>query len=163
MMSHPMHGMHHLSHCPPQLIVCFMLCSIALHPAPCAISPAVTTQNKHHLPPRPQPRPILALPGLDWQARREVVDLLHQLKKECTLLVVSHDIREVMGHTTPHHTQLVTSPAAHPPHQLHSLTVCEWPRHLCAPLHTCLAHRVFVHRPTSLALRSTPWWTAHGP
>jgi len=35
------------------------------------------------------------LAGLDWQARREVVELLARLKKECTLLVVSHDIREI--------------------------------------------------------------------
>lgn len=35
------------------------------------------------------------LAGLDWRARREVVGLLKELKKECTLLVVSHDLAEV--------------------------------------------------------------------
>jgi energy-coupling factor transporter ATP-binding protein EcfA2 len=35
------------------------------------------------------------LAGLDWKARQEVVALLKLLKKECTLLVVSHDLREV--------------------------------------------------------------------
>jgi energy-coupling factor transporter ATP-binding protein EcfA2 len=35
------------------------------------------------------------LAGLDWKARQEVVALLRVLKKECTLLVVSHDLREV--------------------------------------------------------------------
>ena len=33
--------------------------------------------------------------GLDWQSRAEVASLLSALKKECTLLVVSHDLQEV--------------------------------------------------------------------
>ncbi|GFH13048.1 ABC transporter domain-containing protein, partial [Haematococcus lacustris] len=33
--------------------------------------------------------------GLDWRARREVVELLGRLKQECSLLVVSHDLREL--------------------------------------------------------------------
>jgi len=35
------------------------------------------------------------LAGLDWKARAEVVQLLSAIKKECTLLVVSHDLREI--------------------------------------------------------------------
>jgi energy-coupling factor transporter ATP-binding protein EcfA2 len=35
------------------------------------------------------------LAGLDWRARRDVAALLGQLKRECTLLVVSHDLREL--------------------------------------------------------------------
>jgi len=35
------------------------------------------------------------LAGLDWQSRAEVTGLLSKLKQECTLLVVSHDLREV--------------------------------------------------------------------
>lgn len=35
------------------------------------------------------------LAGLDWRARAEVVALLRQLKTSCTLLVVSHDLREI--------------------------------------------------------------------
>uniref|UniRef100_A0A5B6ZJB3 Putative Non-intrinsic ABC protein 14 n=1 Tax=Davidia involucrata TaxID=16924 RepID=A0A5B6ZJB3_DAVIN len=35
------------------------------------------------------------LAGLDWKARADVVKLLMHLKKELTLLVVSHDLREL--------------------------------------------------------------------
>jgi len=35
------------------------------------------------------------LAGLDWQARLEVVELLQRLKQDCSLVVVSHDLREV--------------------------------------------------------------------
>ncbi|CAA2960350.1 ABC transporter I family member 11, chloroplastic [Olea europaea subsp. europaea] len=35
------------------------------------------------------------LAGLDWKARGDVVKLLKNLKKELTLLVVSHDLREL--------------------------------------------------------------------
>jgi len=35
------------------------------------------------------------LAGLDWRARIEVADTLKQLKSECTILVVSHDLREL--------------------------------------------------------------------
>ena len=35
------------------------------------------------------------LAGLDWRARLEVAGVLQQLKKECTILVVSHDLREL--------------------------------------------------------------------
>eukprot|EP00798_Chlamydomonas_sp_ICE-L_P026827 gene26827-4422_t len=35
------------------------------------------------------------LAGLDWQARAEVASLLKELKKQCALLVVSHDLREL--------------------------------------------------------------------
>jgi energy-coupling factor transporter ATP-binding protein EcfA2 len=35
------------------------------------------------------------LAGLDWRARGEVVRLLAALKAECTVLVVSHDLREL--------------------------------------------------------------------
>jgi len=35
------------------------------------------------------------LAGLDWRARQEVVALLRLVKRECTVLVVSHDLREV--------------------------------------------------------------------
>ena len=35
------------------------------------------------------------LAGLDWQARMEVAATLQLLKKECTILVVSHDLREL--------------------------------------------------------------------
>ncbi|KAI8533394.1 hypothetical protein RHMOL_Rhmol10G0006000 [Rhododendron molle] len=35
------------------------------------------------------------LAGLDWKARADVVKLLKQLKKELTLLVVSHDLKEL--------------------------------------------------------------------
>ncbi len=45
------------------------------------------------------------LAGLDWRARLEVADTLKHLKKECTILVVSHDLREL--------TPLVIT-AAHP-------------------------------------------------
>lgn len=44
---------------------------------------------------KPTPLHLHAAAGLDWQARQEVVELLARLKKECTLLVVSHDLREV--------------------------------------------------------------------
>lgn len=33
--------------------------------------------------------------GLDWKARAEIIQLLHKLKKSCTLVVVSHDLREI--------------------------------------------------------------------
>lgn len=35
------------------------------------------------------------LAGLDWRARNEVVAILRRLKQTCTLLVVSHDLREI--------------------------------------------------------------------
>lgn len=35
------------------------------------------------------------LAGLDWKARADVVKLLEDLKKEVTVLVVSHDIKEL--------------------------------------------------------------------
>ena len=35
------------------------------------------------------------LAGLDWRARMEVAETLKLLKKECTILVVSHDLREL--------------------------------------------------------------------
>ncbi|KAG0591782.1 hypothetical protein KC19_1G201400 [Ceratodon purpureus] len=35
------------------------------------------------------------LAGLDWRARADVVKLLWGLKKECTLIVVSHDLKEL--------------------------------------------------------------------
>lgn len=35
------------------------------------------------------------LAGLDWKARADVVKLLKELKKELTLLVVSHDLKEL--------------------------------------------------------------------
>jgi energy-coupling factor transporter ATP-binding protein EcfA2 len=35
------------------------------------------------------------LAGLDWKSRAEVVQLLAKLKQQCTLLVVSHDLREI--------------------------------------------------------------------
>jgi energy-coupling factor transporter ATP-binding protein EcfA2 len=35
------------------------------------------------------------LAGLDWRARAEVVQLLARLKHQCSLLVVSHDLREI--------------------------------------------------------------------
>ena len=35
------------------------------------------------------------LAGLDWRARMEVAETLKQLKNECTILVVSHDLREL--------------------------------------------------------------------
>ena len=35
------------------------------------------------------------LAGLDWKARMEVADVLKDLKKNCTILVVSHDLREL--------------------------------------------------------------------
>ncbi|KAJ6801480.1 ABC transporter I family member 11, chloroplastic isoform X2 [Iris pallida] len=35
------------------------------------------------------------LAGLDWKARADVVKLLKNLKKELTLLVVSHDLKEL--------------------------------------------------------------------
>ncbi|KAF3793500.1 ABC transporter I family member 11 [Nymphaea thermarum] len=35
------------------------------------------------------------LAGLDWQARADVVKLLKNLKKELTILVVSHDLKEL--------------------------------------------------------------------
>jgi energy-coupling factor transporter ATP-binding protein EcfA2 len=35
------------------------------------------------------------LAGLDWKARADVAKLLKHLKKELTLLVVSHDLREL--------------------------------------------------------------------
>ena len=35
------------------------------------------------------------LSGLDWRARAEVVELLAKVKERCTLLVVSHDLREI--------------------------------------------------------------------
>jgi energy-coupling factor transporter ATP-binding protein EcfA2 len=35
------------------------------------------------------------LSGLDWRARAEVVALLAAVKRRCTLLVVSHDLREL--------------------------------------------------------------------
>lgn len=36
------------------------------------------------------------LAGLDWKARADVVKLLKQLKKELTILVVSHDLKELL-------------------------------------------------------------------
>ncbi|KNA02692.1 hypothetical protein SOVF_216270 [Spinacia oleracea] len=35
------------------------------------------------------------LAGLDWKARADVAKLLKSLKKELTLLVVSHDLKEL--------------------------------------------------------------------
>ena len=35
------------------------------------------------------------LAGLDWRARAELADTLKRLKSECTILVVSHDLREL--------------------------------------------------------------------
>jgi energy-coupling factor transporter ATP-binding protein EcfA2 len=35
------------------------------------------------------------LSGLDWRARAEVVELLRRVKERCTLVVVSHDLREI--------------------------------------------------------------------
>ncbi|KAK9815122.1 hypothetical protein WJX73_008084 [Symbiochloris irregularis] len=35
------------------------------------------------------------LAGLDWRARAEVASVLRDLKKECTMLVVSHDLKEL--------------------------------------------------------------------
>lgn len=35
------------------------------------------------------------LAGLDWRARIEIADTLKELNKECTILVVSHDLREL--------------------------------------------------------------------
>ncbi|KAF2322897.1 hypothetical protein GH714_031908 [Hevea brasiliensis] len=35
------------------------------------------------------------LAGLDWKARADVINLLKQLKKELTVLVVSHDLKEL--------------------------------------------------------------------
>lgn len=35
------------------------------------------------------------LAGLDWKARADVVKLLKHLKKELTILVVSHDLKEL--------------------------------------------------------------------
>ncbi len=35
------------------------------------------------------------LAGLDWRTRGELVSLLAALKQECTVLVVSHDLREL--------------------------------------------------------------------
>lgn len=35
------------------------------------------------------------LAGLDWRARGELLALLRPLKSECTMLVVSHDLREL--------------------------------------------------------------------
>lgn len=35
------------------------------------------------------------LAGLDWRTRGEVISLLAALKAECTILVVSHDLREL--------------------------------------------------------------------
>ncbi|XP_062105410.1 ABC transporter I family member 11, chloroplastic [Humulus lupulus] len=37
------------------------------------------------------------LAGLDWKARADVVKLLKHLKKELTILVVSHDLKELAG------------------------------------------------------------------
>jgi energy-coupling factor transporter ATP-binding protein EcfA2 len=33
--------------------------------------------------------------GLDWRARADLVALLKQLRSECSLLVISHDLREL--------------------------------------------------------------------
>ena len=33
--------------------------------------------------------------GLDWRARKELVSLLANLKKQLSLLIVSHDLREL--------------------------------------------------------------------
>ena len=35
------------------------------------------------------------LAGLDWRTRGELIALLARLKQECTMLVVSHDLREL--------------------------------------------------------------------
>lgn len=35
------------------------------------------------------------LAGLDWKARAEMAKVLSDLKKECSVLVVSHDLREI--------------------------------------------------------------------
>lgn len=35
------------------------------------------------------------LAGLDWRTRGELIQLLKALKNECTMLVVSHDLREL--------------------------------------------------------------------
>ena len=35
------------------------------------------------------------LAGLDWRARGELIALLASLRAECTVLVVSHDLREL--------------------------------------------------------------------
>ncbi len=36
------------------------------------------------------------LAGLDWRTRGELIQLLKALKGECTMLVVSHDLRELV-------------------------------------------------------------------
>lgn len=33
--------------------------------------------------------------GLDWRARKELVALLSRLKQQCSVLVISHDLREL--------------------------------------------------------------------
>ena len=45
-----------------------------------------------------QPRLLLLdepLAGLDWKARHELVDVLDKVRRECSVLVVSHDLGEV--------------------------------------------------------------------
>jgi len=36
------------------------------------------------------------LAGLDWEARVSITQLLSKLKEECTLIVVSHDLKEIL-------------------------------------------------------------------
>ena len=69
----------------------FLLAPCLLSPKPVFLAPDPTQLVR-------QPSLLLLdepLAGLDWQARGEVAALLAGLKRQCTLLVVSHDIKEI--------------------------------------------------------------------
>mmetsp|Transcript_10062 Transcript_10062/g.21517 ORF Transcript_10062/g.21517 Transcript_10062/m.21517 type:complete len:350 (+) Transcript_10062:349-1398(+) len=74
------------------------LSSLPLHLSPLALSGGQQRRLALAIQLIRQPAVLLLdepLAGLDWQSRAEVVALLRQLKQQCSLLVVSHDLREL--------------------------------------------------------------------